>query len=566
MSYLFKIEIKKNNDKDRNHSNIGNTTKCKVTAELNKCSSSVSIKAGAIDMCDYWVIGDLIGPLPPSNRSLRTQWLQEARGNFIVLWQDAEGVQITGSMFQMDPVFYCIQDNEVWVSDKIFELIQKSSVETEWGKEYLLERLFFNYSLTNRTWFPHVHILPVNSYLNLCNDSISIIKHTELHNQFTDTPSSLKNTRDDLIDLFSETVKHYYPDEPFAVSFTGGFDGRCILASTLSDSQPVTAFSFGKNESDDVRLPKAISSNLGIPYHGIALDDTYVATQFRNEAESMVMESNGMSTVSRAHYRYATEWLKKNFRYFLSGNFGSELFRSVHLEGVMTSRIFYYWLQNGMPDNLKDFKRLFPEFSFIGSTTFDAAYLNLAENLTDLKQNFQGLPLSAMTYFILWEYTIQNYFSPELQMQKNHVIHRSPFLDYNFFKALQGTMFSGAYSKFREKNLMKRIKGQLFYAHYLKRTNKRLFREKTGKGYRPSDLITPLGLMKITTQKLLTSNKPGGSVDEFGVLEGLKKNAENWLQLVPDIEIGRKDREQIDIQSLATLASFGIYWRGLGLT
>lgn len=554
MSFLFKIQIRKN---DANNN---------LSVQLEQRTSSIEAQVRTNENGRLWVIGDLIGSLPPMDKNLRTPWLRNSKGNFIVLWHDHDGVQISGSMFQMHPVFFCIDDDVRWISDNVSWLVHESSKDPLWSKEHLLERLFFNYTLTNRTWFSHIKILEVNSYLNIQGTSLSIDKHTDIHQHFTDTPRSLKKARGDLIDTFRETMKSYYPDEPFAVSFTGGFDGRCVLASSLADHQSVTAFSFGDKNLDDVRIPNKISEKLGISYHNVELDEHYVRNHFRSQAEAMVIESNGMSTVARAHYRYAADWLKTNFNYFLSGNFGSELFRSVHLEGVMTSQIFYHWIQYGMPDSFKNFKKQFPRFSFLDTEIFNGAYLNLVENLECIKKTFPDIPVSAITYYILWEKTIRNYFSPELQMQKNHVVHRSPFLDYNFFSELQQTLYSGAYTNFREKNLIKRMKGQLFYAHFLKKTHRKLYNEKTGKGYRPSDLLSPHGLVKLSFQKILKNTSYDINKDEFGVLKGLKNNAENWMRFVPEQKVWLNNSiSPDDIRTLETLVSFGIYWRSLGL-
>lgn len=220
MSFLFKIQIRKN---DANNN---------LSVQLEQRTSSVEAQVQTNENGRLWVIGDLIGSLPPMDKNLRTPWLRNSKGNFIVLWHDHDGVQISGSMFQMHPVFFCIDDDVRWISDNVSWLVHESSKDPLWSKEHLLERLFFNYTLTNRTWFSHIKILEVNSYLNIQGTSLSIHKHTDIHQHFTDTPRSLKKARGDLIDTFRETMKSYYPDEPFAVSFTGGFDGRCVLASS----------------------------------------------------------------------------------------------------------------------------------------------------------------------------------------------------------------------------------------------------------------------------------------------------------------------------------------------
>lgn len=154
--------------------------------------------------------------------------------------------------------------------------------------------------------------------------------------------------------------------------------------------------------------------------------------------------------------------------------------------------------------------------------------------------------------------TLRNYFGPELSMQQKYLVHRSLFLDFEFFKALQGTENSGAFGNFRERNLAKRIKGQLFYAHFLRKNSKGLFKAITEKGYKPSDIIIPIGLIRVSFVKLLKAKNPADR-DPLLANPGFKENEEAWISGMNDWSELFEDISDADSRSLKTLISGNLY-------
>jgi len=74
---------------------------------------------------------------------------------------------------------------------------------------------------------------------------------------------------------------------------------------------------------------------------------------------------------------------------------------------------------------------------------------------------------------------------------------RVPFLDYDFVIALLKTDFAGCNNDFFVHNPLKRLKGQMLYAEIIRQSSSEIYKMKTGKGYRPVDLLTLHGKSKI---------------------------------------------------------------------
>lgn len=474
----------------------------------------------SIDGAKFLIFGDLVSE---SKASKLSKWTKESKGNFIAIKEGPTQIEVISSMFSILPIFYEIEGNKVWISDRIEYIVNANIKERNWSSIHLLERLLFNYTLTNRTYFDSIKQLDVHTVLTLNSKGIEFSKHTDIFKLYKQKPNSILKSRKKVISFFEDTVKKYLVSEPYAVAFTGGFDGRCIVAASLKHNTQFLSYSFGNQNSMDVQIPKSIADKHKINYRFLDLNDDYVNNLFEDHAREIVSESGGMSTFSRAHYHFGSKKLGNEFEYLLSGNFGSELFRSAHLDGVMTTNVLYTWIKDGLPKTWTKFIKEYPKFNFLKSTEFEKPYNILVNELDDLRKTLPDIPLNAKLYYFLWSHTLRNYFGAELIMQQKHIIHRSPFLDFDFFVLLQNTLFSGAHGNFREKNLIKRLKGQLFYAYYLKKTNKLLFNEITGKGYKPSDILSPGGLMKMAVKKGVKKKTVIDDSDPLNVNKGFKK-------------------------------------------
>lgn len=508
-----------------------------------------------------FIFGDLVAESSESKGNL-AEWLKLAKGNFIITTFNRKELQIASSAFGVLPVFYYRTANAFWISDSLEILVQNARISVSLCRVHLLERLLFNYTLTNRTMVEGIRQFPVNNILTFNDRGCSFDCYLDIFQYYSHTPRTLRESKKKLVEEFSRLTKQYLPSEKYASAFTGGFDGRCIVATGLRENNDFESYSFGVAKSDDVVIPRNAASKVGFEYSFIDLNHDYLNKEFRKQAEAMVYESNGMSTTSRAHYRYGSIILSQKYNFLLSGNFGSELFRSAHLDGVMTTKTFYQYISEGLPSTFEDFLKKNSEFCFLNDSSYSKEYSILKLELEIKKNDLPSIPLNAQLYYLLWSDTIRNYFGPELVMQQKYIVHRSPFLDLEFFRELQKTEFSGAYGNFREKNLVKRMKGQLFYAHFLKRTNTALFKCITGKGYRPSDMLSPIGMARILLSKIFAERSDVEN-DPLRANEGFLQNKEDWVADLSEVGFQGKNVQAIDSRLVKTLISANLFLKHL---
>lgn len=430
--------------------------------------------------------------------------LRHFGGHYYWILQSSDSIMVGGSFANVLPIYYASNDKEIVVGSRMSDIIESLDTLTL-NETNLLERYVFNYTFTNNTWWREVHLLPTHSVLS--------IEENILQLQNIDIPllpdvgfiRSTKSALSNIVDAFIDRSKKYYPDSECGISLTGGFDGRTLVSTAVHHKKPFFTYSFGREDSKDVQVASKIARTSDFEYFPILLNNDYAKNHGVQASIDFLTESEFNGNLGRPHYLYTAKVLSNRTRYIITGNFGSELFRALHLPGVMMSEI------------LIDI--------FAGTPGWELQIIEKARKirLENRKEACEELISAVKEYLLQHHYAHANhtfyhyvvheifrkYFGPELVMQSHHLINRTPYLDYSFILSLNETRWSGIHSPLFEKSKLKRMKGQEFYAALLKRTDNKLYREKTSKGYAPKDLHSIPGLLHIlkavALRKLLSS-------------------------------------------------------------
>jgi hypothetical protein len=438
---------------------------------------------------------------------------QQVRGHYYWIHQQEREIRLGSSFGGIYPIYYHKAGEQAQVSSSAFFLAEHADPGQP-NRRYLLERLLFNYPFFQHTPWTDIHLLPAHGALRISENGIQVEKPFAVEDYFGEGLGSAKSDMERLCGIFDEECRLFLPEAPFAISFTGGFDGRTLLAAARNAGRKdFLTYSFGMPEEEDVTFPLAQARKTGIPYLPIYLGSEYVDRHAFDSALAFLELSEYNGNLGRPHYHYAARLLSEKTKYILTGNFGSELFRAMHQPGVMMSealiRIF------SSPDgSWKEFLREKAGPGFAGeveSLIADVeAYLAEGAALTP-NQRF---------YRFVIEEIFRKYFGPELVMQSHLLRNRTPYLSLRFFKALNDTMWSGVHAGLFEKHKSKRMKGQQFYASYLRQADPQLYRLPTNKGYSPADVNEPWRLpllaARVAMKKFRRSDlEDSNSVDAY---------------------------------------------------
>ncbi|MCB9284862.1 MAG: hypothetical protein H6563_12365 [Lewinellaceae bacterium] len=455
--------------------------------------------------------------------------LEAVRGHYYWFFFTSENLLCGSAFGAIFPVYYRQTDSGIQLCSSAAFLASRQG-DSQPNSRNLLERLLFNYPVFNSTWWKGISLLEAHRHFHLSPDTARIEGTFSVSDHFgPENPSSSAQRLRDLVELFEEEVNLFLPGQPFAISFTGGFDGRTLVAAAQKSGREFLTYSFGRPGASDVTFPEMQARKLNIPYQPILLDEKYLEKEALNAAHSFLELTEYNGNLGRPHYEYAARELSKQVDYILTGNFGSELFRAMHEPGVMmTKNLIDLFDSSG--ESWKD--KLTAASRSIGGGYFQQDMETLIADLERWLSDRRHLMPNQRFYDFVFNELFRKYFGPELVMQSHYFNNRTPFLSFRFFRELNRTRWAGVHSQLFEKNKSKRMKGQVFYSSFLRHAHRKLYHLPTSKGYSPADVLEPWRLPLLAGKVLYHKRVKKQEPDSNAVVKFLESNREELLEWI----------------------------------
>jgi asparagine synthase (glutamine-hydrolysing) len=458
--------------------------------------------------------------VPEDGRMDETTLYEEVRGHYYWFLFHKKGMNIGTSFGAVFPVYYHCGASDCQISSSSFFLAAQSGL-TKLDRCNLLERLLFNYPLFQSTWWEEIKLLPSHRHLEVTGSQARVEGDFDISRFFRPLINKNRQHLDYLAALFEEEANLFFPDEPFGISLTGGFDGRSLLAAALKRERDFVVFCFGRSESADLAISQALATKLNLPFYPIKLEGDYVDQEALRSAHNFMQLTEFNGNLGRPHYEYAARMLSTKTRYIITGNFGSELFRALHAPGAMLSRSLIHVFQ----DNRASWKDALKEAAEAwGKRYFDQELAAIIAKLETYLESLHGLEENERFYHFVFNELLRKYFGPELVMQNHYMNNRTPYLSFKFIRALNQTQWAGVHSRLFEKNLAKRMKGQKFHAALLRQTNRLLYLAPTSKGYCPADVLEIRRLPCLAALAIYKKHFSPAEVDPHSVLAFFRAN------------------------------------------
>jgi len=483
---------------------------------------------------------------------------------YYVLINKTSGNLVAGnSLFSILPLYYYYGNDTITISNNSIILARHLNKKLT-NSRFILETLLFNYPLFNHSIFEDIYLLPANSYFCISGETYSVRRHTETVDLFEENPLSIRQSLKFMPDIFLETVSKYLPEENYACSLTGGFDGRTLASAGLFHKRDFSVYTFGSATSKDVIIAEMLSRVAGLRYNRINLGIDYATRESLECGKEFILNSSGTATFSRAHYLFAAKRLAEETNYIITGNFGSEIFRSAHIAGVMISRNLYNIFSSDTPEQAVRKIESSPEYLMLDKHSFKNEWKHMIDDLRGLPcfdKKFSRHTRNQRFYLILIEEVFRKYFGAEMVSQFRYLKNRTPFLDIDFLQVMLRSKLAGLHSGFFEHNPLMRHKGQLLYALVIKKAYPDFGKIITDKGYSPDDLLSLSGKLRVTTgylkRKMLLKTV---DIDPNYVIRAWGINKDIWLYNTEMDNYLRKgniksNEMMFKIQSLAYLLS-----------
>jgi len=494
---------------------------------------------------EVFILGDCINyEILNGENIFSNKFMKKLKGLFILISISNDSFQIYSSLFGILPVYFTL--NYKTISNSI-ELIKEIEVlPSKINKQFILESYLFNYSFSNRTYIDNIKRLDAFSGIMYKNGSVFKEKYENILNWFTNEPLNGSKYLKEMAELFIQQTKQYYCQENNSVSFTSGFDGRSIASVGLLYNKIFETFSWGSSDNDDVKIPRNNAKELGLVYRYYNLHEPSYIESYLELSRRMSKTTGGFNGFLYPHFLFGALKEKRYSNTLLVGYCGSELFRALHIQGAVSSKDLV--LVFNEPDDISLKNQLWnsEKLSFIVKSKFTSEFENLFEEILEFRKTQSSFHTkNHFFYSYIFSEVFRKVFGSWASSQMEEIIVRVPFLDYDFVIELLKTDLAGCNNDFFIHNPFKRLNGQQLYAEIIRQSNGGLYKMKTGKGYRPIDLLTLQGKVRILfpyLKKKLVRQYTQPNLDNLGIISAYqyhKNEIDNLYKNLEGFEISR---------------------------
>lgn len=421
------------------------------------------------------------------------------------------------------PLYYIENEEEIIISssvDYLFRLLE----HPEPNPLFLAQMVLFNVPLGDTCFFNGVKRLEYGQYISIDLNGLDIVQEKRFYDFYAKHPVPYRKSLSTVVKSFIDETGKYYK-EPCYITLTGGFDGRTATALARFYNSDFITYSHGKEDNDDVYIPKMLSQKFGFTHEVVDLGDEYVSNKHNHFVKEHLRHSGGMNGFLYPHASYSAASRVDKSRPIITGYVGSELLRNAHFAGAITSQAALA---------LVACEEIDLEEAFLGSKealllSSELSIESLRLVVDRLKMYLRSLPkhLSENQSLACFEFeeVIPKLFGTWVYSSLHYAKFRAPFIDNAFFHMIVTTEVSQFYRKFLEKNPIKRFWGQYLYSKIMEKTWPEIGREMSGKGYAPADLLSLIGRIRVTKGYFRKERlKRSVTFDNLSLISGLKKH------------------------------------------
>jgi asparagine synthase (glutamine-hydrolysing) len=258
----------------------------------------------------------------------------ELNGTFsgLVVDSAARSIKLFNDRLGFQKTYY-LEDSQgnFYFSSEAKSLLRIHSQAREFDKKGLAELLVYGCTFGASTLYKGISLMPPASVWEF-RPNTAITKKTYFRPSDWQpaSPIAQHSFFEEFTETFRGVVPRYFTEPRTAVSITGGWDTRMILACLGPDREryPCYTFSGLSRETIDVRLARRIAKLVKQEHTVIKLQSDFL-TDFEAHAEKTVYMSDGYSEVGLAHELYLTRLARKVSKARVTGNFGSEILRGM---------------------------------------------------------------------------------------------------------------------------------------------------------------------------------------------------------------------------------------------
>lgn len=200
-----------------------------------------------------------------------------------------------------------------------------------WDEQGVAQFLKFGSTIDGRTLFRGVRFLPGGSFWRFEAGRLRKDRYFEPGAWEHAQPLDEDTFERRFCEAFRKSLpKYLVAEEGLGISITGGLDTRMIMACLPQDDVKASCYTYAGREGEtlDVRLGRRVAELCGLSHHVLRIGDDFLR-DFGRYVDRTVHVTDGCAGPLHAHEMYLTHLAARLAPVRLTGNFGSEVFRSM---------------------------------------------------------------------------------------------------------------------------------------------------------------------------------------------------------------------------------------------
>jgi asparagine synthase (glutamine-hydrolysing) len=248
--------------------------------------------------------------------------LIDRRQKKAVLFNDRYGIE---------RIYYYEAEGNFYFASEAKALLRILPELRAFDEEGVAQFLAFGCTVNSRTLFRGVQLLPSASAWSFEGGRCSKRKYFSPQKWEAQSPLSVESYESEFQETFRRVLPRYAEAEAkIGISLTGGVDTRMIMACLPATNRGYACYTFaGENGlTHDARLAAKVAASLGLEHHVFRVGPDFLR-HFDTHFDRTVYVTDGCAGATSCHEIYFNAQARQVSPVRLTGNFGSEVLRSV---------------------------------------------------------------------------------------------------------------------------------------------------------------------------------------------------------------------------------------------
>jgi len=232
--------------------------------------------------------------------------------------------------FGSERIYFSESDGNLFFASEAKALLAVLPQTRAFDDEGVAQFLAYGSTRDNRTLFRGVSLMPAGSVWRLGEEPARrrYFLPAEWEAQ---EPASTEEFETELVDALRAVMPSYLePASKVGISITGGLDTRMIMACLNAGEGGQVCYTYvgATGETLDARIGREVAEAVGLEHHNLRVTPDFLA-RFDHFVDETVRVTDGCCGVLGAHEILFSDQARKLASIRLTGNFGSEILRSV---------------------------------------------------------------------------------------------------------------------------------------------------------------------------------------------------------------------------------------------